>query len=151
VTDAEWPSWERMSRADRVESIWVGRRAQRMLTVPDGPWIAAALLHDVGKTDAHLGTFGRSAATAIATVVGHARARRWAGTPGWRGRVGRYVGHDDAGAALLQAAGARAEVVAWAAVHHRPADWAEWSIPPDVGRALAEADGEKADVRSISR
>jgi hypothetical protein len=46
---------------------------------------------------------------------------------------------------MLQEAGARAEAVEWAAVHHDPARWPVDRIPADVCAALARADGEALD------
>jgi hypothetical protein len=75
--------------------------------------------------------------------VGRARARAWADGGGTvRSRIGRYAAHDDLGAELLRAAGARAEVAAWAGAHHRPERWPATGIPESVCRELAAADGE---------
>lgn len=137
LTPAEFAIWDTLGRADRAESVAVGRRVAAALgPAVDERWLAAALLHDVGKTDARLGTVGRAGATAIAAVASHGRARRWTN------RIGVYVTHDDRGAARLEAAGARPEAVAWARVHHRPALWPATGIPADLCEVLAVADGE---------
>jgi hypothetical protein len=146
LTDAEADVWEEQSRADRAESLAVARRTQQALGADDGPFVAAALLHDVGKTRADLGPFGRSVATVVAAVVGHRRARSWASQPrGWRRKVGQYIAHDDLGAAELRQAGARAEAIEWARVHHRRALWSGGAISPEVAIVLAEADGEATE------
>jgi hypothetical protein len=81
--------------------------------------------------------------TVVAIVTGKGRARRWVSSDRpQRARMGRYVAHDDMGAALLRDAGARAEVAAWAEAHHRPTRGAGTGIPPALCRALAAADGE---------
>ena len=49
------------------------------------PVLAAALLHDVGKTSVGLRTPGRVVATITAAVVGHPRAA------GWDSAIGRYL------------------------------------------------------------
>ena len=139
LTDSEYACWASMSRADRVEAIAVARRAEAALGAGCYErWLAAALLHDVGKIDAGFGPFRRAAATVIATVAGHDRVRRW------QNRIGYYIGHDDRGAARLRMVGARPEAVAWAAAHHRPRTWPATGIPPEVCAALAAADGEKS-------
>jgi hypothetical protein len=144
LTPGEADVWGELGRADRAESVAVGRRAQQELGVDTGPFVAAALLHDAGKTGAGLATVGRSVATIVAAVAGHDRARGWAtGATGWRYRVGRYGAHDDAGAAELGRAGARPEVVEWARNHHRPERWTEGTIPLETCIALARADGER--------
>jgi hypothetical protein len=137
LSDAEFACWSTLGRADRAESVATARRLVRELG-PDTEqrWITTALLHDVGKLDAGLNTLGRAFATVAAGLVSHGRARRWPN------RIGRYVGHDDLGAARLKAAGARPEAVAWAAAHHRPDLWPKTGIPLEICRALARADGE---------
>lgn len=142
LTPEERAVWSRLGRADRAESVDVARRAARELRTDSGPWIAAALLHDVGKQETRLGSVGRSLATVTAGVAGHRRARGWTDRRGWRGGVGRYVSHDTRGAELLRAAGARPEAVEWAAVHHRRQAWQTGTIPADVCIVLAQADGE---------
>jgi putative nucleotidyltransferase with HDIG domain len=129
----ELACWERLGRADRAESVATARALG-----PDAEptWVAAALLHDVGKAETTFGPFRRAAAAAIAMVAGSRRARSWANG------VGRYVTHDELGAARLRAAGARPEVVAWAAVHHRPDRWPATGIAPEICKQLAAADGE---------
>jgi hypothetical protein len=143
LTPEEFVVWERLGRADRAESIAVARRAVRGTGSVNGPWIAAALLHDVGKVEAALGTLGRSLAALVGGVVGHDRARRWQERTGWQGRVGRYIAHDEVGAALLSAAGARAEAAYWAEVHHRPERWDGRTIPDEICFVLAQADGDR--------
>ena len=137
LSPAEYAVWGTLGRADRAESLAVGRRAAASLPEDAAPvWVAAALLHDVGKIDARLGTAGRVAATLVGGVAGAANRDRIGG------RVGRYLRHAEIGADRLTAAGARPETVAWARVHHRPDLWADAGIPEGIGRVLARADGE---------
>ena len=101
------------------------------------------MLHDVGKQASAYGPIGRSLVTAAGAFVGRDNVRGWVDeTSRVRGRMGRYVAHDDVGADLLAVAGARAAVVAWAGVHHRPEQWDSTGIPTRICRALARADGE---------
>jgi putative nucleotidyltransferase with HDIG domain len=138
LTEPEFECWESMNRADHAESIAVARAAARELgRDADSRWLAAALLHDVGKTDARLGPVRRAGATMIGALVSHGRARRW------QNRIGRYIDHDERGAARLREAGARPEVVAWAAAHHRPEMWPASGIPPEICEILAAADNER--------
>lgn len=129
--------WERMSRADRKHAAGVARAVDHRLG-PDAtpPVLAAALLHDVGKTEADLGTLGRVAAT----VIGRRRAGGWYGRGGLRGRIGGYLRHDEIGARLLADADAAPLTVAWAREHHHPP--ARWTVPAEVGRALRDADDD---------
>ncbi|MGH9183827.1 MAG: HD domain-containing protein, partial [Acidimicrobiales bacterium] len=100
--------------------------------------LAAALLHDVGKVEAGLGTLGRVAATVAGALGGRARARSWSRGRGVRRRVGCYLRHAEVGAELLGAAGSDPLTVAWTRQHHLPPP--RWSVPPVVGRALKGAD-----------
>jgi putative nucleotidyltransferase with HDIG domain len=137
LTPAELRSFEQLGPADRTESVATGRAtADALGSGADPRWIAAALLHDVGKAETDLGPVGRSGATVAALIAGEHRARRWSGN------FGRYVNHDELGARRLEVAGARPEAVAWARAHHRRALWPASGIPPEICEILAAADGE---------
>jgi hypothetical protein len=141
LTAAELACWDRLGPADRVESLTTARRAALALGPgADDRWVAAALLHDVGKVETGLGPFRRAGATAVAIVFGERRVRAWPNA------IGRYVDHDGLGARLLEQSGARREAVEWAAIHHRPALWPESSIPIEICQVLAAADGEPQQV-----
>jgi len=137
LAPAELECWRRLGPADRVESVATARAAQAALG-PDGDnrWVAAALLHDVGKSETGLGPFRRAAATTVAIAFGERRVRRWPNA------IGRYVDHDEVGSRALAQAGARREAVEWAAIHHRPALWPGSGVPIGICRILAAADGE---------
>jgi len=136
LTPGELAIWRRLPTHDRRYSIRVARRVEQLLSgtgfSADARWPAVALLHDVGKLDSALGLVRR----ALATVTGAVRpaARR---SPG---RIGRYLRHDEIGAELLRAAGARDEAVRWAAAHHHPDRWPASRIPAPVAAALDAAD-----------
>jgi HD domain len=136
--------WRRMPRADRRETVGVARRTQAALGEDAKPDIlAAALLHDVGKTEARLGVFGRTFATMAGAVAGHGMARAWQEKGGVRRRYGLYLRHDAVGAGMLRMAGARRAAIEWADAHHRPERWTGLSFPYRVAVVLAEADGER--------
>ena len=141
----EYEVWARMPRADRVESIDVARRAARAIGDVNAALlddaVAAALLHDCGKTDARLGTFGRAIATVIGIAAGQ-RARAWTGRRGFAGAVGRYLVHAARGGEILQAIGARPAAVGWATAHHDATQWPVAGLDLATCRALAAADGE---------
>jgi len=119
-----------MGNPDRRHAVRVARRVEADLgDRATTPVMAAALLHDIGKTVSGIGTIGR----VIATVSRPVRPR------GITRRIGLYVAYPDLGADLLERAGSDPLTVAWAAEHHRPSE--EWTVPPEVGRALADADG----------
>jgi hypothetical protein len=132
--------WDRMGGPDRRHAVAVAREVERRLGPLAPDVAAAALLHDVGKVEAGLGTLARVPATLLGAAGGRARWRAWAARRGPLGRVGRYLGHDALGADLLAAAGAAPLTVAWTAEHHRPSS--TWTIDPVVGAALKAADGD---------
>jgi hypothetical protein len=123
--------WRRMSGADRRHALGVARRVADALG-PAGSRavMAAALLHDVGKVESGLGTFGRVAAT-LAPTTG-----RFAEGP----RVAAYRAHDRLGADLLAAAGSDPLTVRWARQHHLPPE--QWSVPAALAMALKAADDD---------
>ena len=138
LTAEEYACWATMDRADRVEAIGVGAPSRGCIGRGCEPrWLAAALLHDVGKVDAGLGPFRRVGRDHDCCARGARPRAALGGTA-----IGRYIAHDDRGAARLRAAGARPETAAWAAAHHRPDLWAGTGIPRSVCAALAVADGE---------
>ncbi|MGH9064730.1 MAG: hypothetical protein ACRD0L_12300, partial [Acidimicrobiales bacterium] len=102
--------------------------------------VVAALLHDVGKVEAGLGTGARVVATLVASALGRPRVAGWITQPGWAGRLGRYVAHASLGAELLERVGSHPLVRAWAAEHHRPPHL--WSVPGEVGARLKAADDD---------
>ena len=93
--------------------------------------LAAALLHDVGKVEAGLGTTGRIVATLVGPVVPASMTPRL-------GRIGRHLDYPETGRRLLLEAGSATVVAAWAAEHHLPP--AGWTVPVSWGRALQAAD-----------
>jgi hypothetical protein len=136
--------WRELPNHDRRYSIRVAKRAEARLAgtqyAGESSWLAAALLHDVGKLDAGLGVFGRSVATVMGATVGTARVDRWATMVGFRGRVGRYLRHDERGAERIRAAGGSDEAARWALAHHRRDRWPASGVPAPVAEALDSAD-----------
>ena len=141
LSEAEYALWRRMYGPDRRHSVQVAREVERRLgheATP--PVLAAALLHDVGKIDADLGTWGRVVATMSAKVAGADTARLWIKSKGFTRKVGLYLHHPEIGADLLEMAGSDPLTVAWAQDHHKPAD--EWTIDPEVAAVLHEVDDD---------
>jgi len=130
-----------MSKQDRRHAVGVGRQVVAELG-PDAtrPVVAAALLHDVGKVDSGLGTFGRVGATLCGKLAGHDMAEPWSTRRGFTRRVGLYLRHDELGAVMLELAGSDPLTVAWAREHHRPSQ--DWTVPAPVAAALKTADGD---------
>ena len=131
----------RLSNTDRRHLVHSARVMEHALGPDDDPvWVRVSLLHDVGKFDAGLGVFGRVTTTVLASLIGDAQVRSWAGRPGWRGRSGRYQTHDEIGAAQIRAAGGPEAAAVWSELHHHPERFASSSIPMSVLRRLDAAD-----------
>ncbi|MET0727922.1 MAG: hypothetical protein ABWZ76_06445 [Acidimicrobiales bacterium] len=138
---AERVLWRRMSGPDRRHAAAVARRVERSLgNEATPPVLAAALLHDVGKVEAGLRTYGRVIATVCGRVAGPAMAHSWRDQRGYARRVGLYLLHADLGGDLLEMAGSHPLTVAWARQHHLPEQ--EWTLPPEVATALKSADDD---------
>lgn len=133
--------WDRMSRADRRHAVGVARRVERSLGAEaTRPVLAAALLHDCGKSVAGLGTYGRVVATLSAAVAGREHAPAWSETRGFTRRVGLYLEHPRLGGDLLGLAGSAPLTVAWTREHHLPED--QWTVPLAIAQALRAADDD---------
>lgn len=102
--------------------------------------LVAALLHDVGKLESGLRTYGRVVATVSGKVAGADMAHTWRRQRGFARRVGLYLLHAEIGGDLLALAGSDPLAVAWAREHHLPPD--EWTVPAAVGAVLKAADDD---------
>lgn len=143
LSAAEFDLWVRQRPADRRHSASVARRVERALGGDAGkPVLAAALLHDVGKIDSRLGTYGRVIATLSGKAVGHDPdvIRAWTKTTGITRRVGLYLQHPRLGGDMLELAGSDPLTVAWTREHHLPPE--EWTVDPALARALKDADDD---------
>lgn len=148
LTERELRLFERMPAVDQSHSLGVARGVAAHLDRvgldaddAESRWIvAAALTHDVGKSVAGLGTYGRIMATLSEAVGGASMAKVWADRRGMTRRIGLYLQYPTLGAELLAVAGSDHRVVAWAAEHHEPED--SWSVPVDAGRLLSAADDD---------
>ena len=131
--------FDQMRAMDRRHSVAVARAVERHWDGAPPEWVmAAALLHDVGKTVADLGVYGRVVATLSEWVGGADMAEHWADTTGFTRRVGLYLMYPTLGADLLEINEADPRVVAWSVEHHLPEE--DWTIPVEAGRVLSAAD-----------
>ena len=90
LSPSEFDVWNKMMVQDRRHSVMVGRRFVKHRLTAMQSEIAGALLHDVGKSVARLGSFGR----VIATLVGP-RTNRFR----------QYHNHEQIGATMLRSIG----------------------------------------------
>ena len=141
LIDGEVALWRRMSRQDRRHGIGVARRVEASLgEAVTRPVLAAALLHDVGKIDSHLGTFLRVVATLSAKVAGRETAELWVRGSGVTRRIGLYLKHPSIGGDLLGMASSDAFTETWAREHHLPAD--ECTLDHQLAHALRMSDDD---------
>ena len=133
--------WARMSNPDRRHAVGVARDVERSLGHDaTRPVLAAALLHDVGKIESGLRTYGRVIATLCGMIVGREQAKIWMRSRGFTRRVGMYLLHPDLGGDLLGIAGSDPLTEAWTREHHRPPD--QWTINPELARVLKDCDDD---------
>lgn len=112
MTDAEAELWRRLSNVDRRHAVAVVRRFVERRPAATRDEMAAAFLHDVGKLEAGLGTFGR----VVATVVGPRTAR-----------FRTYHDHEEIGARWLEERGSSAVTVALVRRQGPAASDLEWA------------------------
>lgn len=133
--------WARLSGPDRRHAVAVARHVERALGhEATRPVLAAALLHDIGKVESGLRTYGRVVATLSARAAGPEMARTWRTQRGFIRRVGLYLLHPELGGDLLELAGSDPLTVTWAREHHLPED--RWTLPAHVAHALKAADDD---------
>ena len=141
LIDGEVELWGRMSPQDQRHSIGVARRVEDHLgEKATRPVLAAALLHDVGKVDAGLGTFMRVVATLSAAVAGREMANAWILSTGITRRVGLYLEHPEIGGDLLGLAGSDEFTEQWARQHHLPAE--DCTLDTELAHALRISDDD---------
>ncbi len=149
LTEREQILFRRMSNPDRRHSIGVARAVagqvdaldvdgQHLDETEQRAVVAAALLHDIGKSIAGLRTYGRVVATLSGAVGGRDYAEHWQDTTGFTRKVGLYLRYPVLGSELLAVAESHPWVIAWAAEHHEPPE--EWTVPHPVGELLAACD-----------
>jgi hypothetical protein len=141
LSASELQLWRRMYGPDRRHSLQVARDVERRLgDDATTPVLAAALLHDVGKLDAGLRTFGRVVATLTIKLAGRAEVVSWQRARGLHRRLALYAQHPELGAQMLTLAGSDALTVAWTREHHLPPD--EWTVPASIAQVLDACDND---------
>ncbi len=123
--------WLRMSAPDQRHSVLVARQlSESDDRIPN--WVlSAAMLHDVGKVESPLGTFGRVAATVVRPLRGRIR---------WPASFRSYWEHPERGQRLVLEYGGDERTAAWCAEHHRPT--AGWTVPLRWGHLLKQCDND---------
>lgn len=139
LLETEFALWLRFGVADRRHSYVVARRVVKLLDEKaTRPVVAAALLHDIGKTATQLSTLERVFATLAGSQATFDQKRSWSTENGWLGRAGSYLMHHELGAEMLTEAGSDPLTVAWARDHELI--HTEWTLPEEISDALWRAD-----------
>lgn len=144
LSEREQRLFRLMSNPDQRHALRVARRVDAAYDELDDPEVprdvalAAALLHDVGKSEAGLGTYGRVIATLSGAMGGLEMAELWQTKSGFTRKVGLYLRYGIIGAETLELAGSDPRVIAWSIEHHLPPD--AWTVPEEFGRVLTAAD-----------
>ncbi len=133
--------WARMYGPDRRHCVQVARDVEAALgDLATAPVLAAALLHDVGKVNSGLRTYGRVVATLTIKMVGRTDVIAWRRGRGIHRRIALYALHPQLGGDLLSLAGSDALTVAWAREHHEPT--ASWTVPRAIADVLDRCDND---------
>lgn len=114
LTNDEMRLWLEMDPRDRRHAVGVARRFVAFHPMSKREEVAAALLHDVGKSTVSLGRIGRSTATILPITA----------------EMRRYRRHEQIGAEMLQSIGA----------HPRTISLVAGTAGDDVADALRRAD-----------
>lgn len=146
LVEGERDLYRRMSPSDQRHALSVARQAVALR--PEAgvrrAFVAAALLHDVGKIDARFGPVARALVTLTAIAAGRRRLVRLTRACSERStlarRVHTYLRHDTVGSAMLQSAGSDELTWTWAQEHHLPSE--RWTVDHGVAVALKTADGD---------
>lgn len=126
---------------DRRHLIGVARRVEASLgPLSEERWIAAALLHDVGKSHSRLGPIGRALATIWIEVKGIDGVADSKGR--WSQRVSLYAMHPSLGGDDIRSCGGHEEAAIWASAHDNPRLWSATGFPSSVIEALTKSDDD---------
>jgi hypothetical protein len=115
LSQDEFALWNKMMAQDRRHSVMVGRRFVKHRPAALQTEIAGALLHDVGKSAAHLGTLAR----VLATLVGPRTSR-----------FRQYHDHEMISATMLRSIGSNELTISMV----------EGSCSEELKKALSRAD-----------
>jgi hypothetical protein len=136
----EYELWTKLSEYEKCHAVSTARELERRLArTPeswDPTWLAAALLHDVGKMDANLSMTERGFASLLGMYVKTSTARRWLATSGMVRRIGLFLFHGESGARLVREVGGREVIAVWCETHHGNEFPPDFAIPPQIVAAL---------------
>jgi hypothetical protein len=141
----EFELWSRQPDYDQMHEFHTARnfarRAVGSAQEAETSWLAAALLHDVGKSAANLTSLERIVAAPLGKLVKIATARRLTSSGnGSLRRLGLFLTHGEVGATMIRQAGGREIVAAGCELHQ--GNWLPegCAIPKHVARMLIESE-----------
>jgi len=141
LSENELLYWEKLSMADRHHSYQVAKQADSEIGEHGKEFIAAALLHDIGKLESGFGTFGRVFATLCCFLFPLRKMEKWSErTKGLRRRLVDYAKHPVLGAELLSGIGSQEQTITWVLEHHLERE--KWKTPPEIAKILSSSDND---------
>lgn len=141
LSPAELGLWQRLYGPDRRHSVQVSRDVQRTLgDEATTAVLAAALLHDVGKLDSKLRTYGRVVATLTIKLVGRDEVVEWRRARGIHRRIALYALHPDIGGDMLAMAASDPLTIAWTREHHNRRE--TWTLNAEIADVLDACDND---------
>tara|TARA_B110000438_G_scaffold290351_1_gene325960 strand:+ start:138 stop:662 length:525 start_codon:yes stop_codon:yes gene_type:complete len=141
LNSEEFKLWLSFSKADKRHSFEVAHRVTLKLKDQETPYVAAALLHDIGKLSSCLGIFGRTIATLISPFLTRNKITIWTlKTKGFRCQLANYLEHPKNGEKILKSIHSAPLTIAWVSEHHSADE--KWSVPHEIGLLLSEADND---------
>ena len=141
LSENEFEHWEKLSMADKRHSFQVARRASSEIGEEGKEFMAAALLHDIGKLESGFTTFGRVFATLVCLFFPLGKMEKWAQkNRGLRRRLIDYAKHPELGAKLLKGIGSKEQTITWVLEHHSERE--KWDTPKEIAEILSSSDND---------
>jgi hypothetical protein len=138
---SEFQLWSQLSDYDQAHAIhaarWVERGLANTPEAADPVWIAASLLHDIGKLAANLTLAERVFGTLLGRYSSPALAGQWkSADSSFKQKISTFLLHGEVGARLIRAAGGREIVATWCEFHQNVRFPADFKIPPHITAIL---------------
>tara|TARA_B100001250_G_scaffold399321_1_gene408599 strand:- start:1524 stop:2045 length:522 start_codon:yes stop_codon:yes gene_type:complete len=141
LSESEFAYWEKLSTADKDHSFRVAKQAESEIGEKGKEFMAAALLHDIGKLESRFTTFGRVFATLWCLFFPFRKMEKWEErTKGLRRRLIDYAKHPELGAELLKGIDSKQQTIAWVLEHHSERE--KWETPKEIAEILSSSDKE---------
>ena len=141
LSQSEFTYWTKLPLADKSHSFQVAKQTQSLIGDREKVFIAAALLHDIGKLESGFGTFGRVFATLVCLFFPLGKMEKWAQkNRGLRRRLIDYAKHPELGAKLLKGIGSKEQTITWVLEHHSERE--KWDTPKEIAEILSSSDND---------